>query len=88
MSSKLQIFSRTKGHKNFRKIQRKVHDAVTNTTKLTTFYIYTDIVPKGYLVQSFEPPNSKDLVWTRLWQDFAFYSTSEVMLLRFTYPSK
>jgi len=60
---------RAKSKQNFRNIQREVYDADTNTTKLTTFYIYTDIVPQGYLVQSFEPPDSKDRVWTKLWQE-------------------
>ena len=60
---------RTKSKQKFKKIKRKVYDVETDTTKLTTFYIYTDIVPQGYLVQSFEPPNSNDLVWTKLWQE-------------------
>ncbi|MGK7935962.1 MAG: type I-MYXAN CRISPR-associated protein Cmx8, partial [Xenococcaceae cyanobacterium] len=38
-------------------------------SKLITFYIYTDIVPQGDLVRSFEPTNSQNLVWTKLWQE-------------------
>jgi CRISPR-associated protein Cmx8 len=60
---------RTKSKQNFRTIQREVYDADIDTTKLTNFYIYRDIVPQGYLVQSFEPPNSNNRVWTKLWQE-------------------
>ena len=50
-------------------IKRKVLNPDTGKSKLTTFYIYTDIVPQGDLVRSFEPANSQNLVWTKLWQE-------------------
>ncbi len=64
-SKKKRVTSKQK----FKTIKRQVYDPDTDTTKLTTFYIYRDIVPQGYVVQSFEPPNSKQLVWTKLWQE-------------------
>ncbi len=60
---------RTKGHKNFRKIEREVYNADTEKRELTTFYIYKDLVPQGLLVQSFEPPDNDNRVWTKLWQE-------------------
>ena len=60
---------RTKGHKNFRIIEREVYNTDTDKKELTTFYIYKDLVPQGYLVQSFEPPGNDNRVWTKLWQE-------------------
>ena len=60
---------RTNSKQKYRTIKRKVRDRKTNKTKLTTFYVYTDIVPQGDLVRSFEPANSQNLVWTKLWQE-------------------
>ena len=60
---------RAKGTQNFRTIQREVYNAETDKTELTTFYLYQDLVPQGWLVQSFEPPESDNQVWTKLWQE-------------------
>ncbi|HEY9770478.1 MAG TPA: type I-MYXAN CRISPR-associated protein Cmx8 [Coleofasciculaceae cyanobacterium] len=60
---------RTNSKQKYRTIKRQVRDPKTNKTKLTTFYVYTDIVPQGELVRSFEPANSNNLVWTKLWQE-------------------
>ena len=60
---------RANSKQKFKTIKRKVCNPDTGKTKETTFYIYTDIVPQGDLVRSFEPANSQNLVWTRLWQE-------------------
>ena len=60
---------RTNSKQKYRTIKRQVRDPKTNKTKLTTFYIYTDIVPQGDLVRSFKPANSNNLLWTKLWQE-------------------
>ncbi len=60
---------RANSKQKFKTIKRKVHNPDTGKTKETTFYIYTDIVPKGDLVRSFDPANSQNLVWTKLWQE-------------------
>lgn len=60
---------RANSKQKFQTIKRKVPNPDTGKTKLTTFYIYTDIVPQGDLVRSFEPANSQNLVWTKLWQE-------------------
>ncbi len=60
---------RANSKQKFQTIKRKVRNSDTGRSKLTTFYIYTDIVPQGNLVRSFEPANSQNLVWTKLWQE-------------------
>ena len=60
---------RANSKQKFKIIKRKVGSPDTGRSKETTFYIYTDIVPQGDLVRSFEPTNSKNLVWTKLWQE-------------------
>ena len=60
---------RTNSKQKFKTIERQVGDSDTDRSKLTSFYIYTDIVPQGDLVRSFEPANSNNLVWTKLWQE-------------------
>ena len=60
---------RAKGTQNFRTIQREVYNAETDKTELTTFYLYQDLVPQGWLVQSFEPPENDNQVWTKLWRE-------------------
>ena len=60
---------RVNSKQKFKTIKRKVRNPDTRKTKETTFYIYTDIVPQGDLVRSFEPINSQNLVWTKLWQE-------------------
>ncbi|MEL6439849.1 MAG: type I-MYXAN CRISPR-associated protein Cmx8 [Cyanobacteria bacterium J06621_8] len=60
---------RANSKQKFKTIKRKIHNPDTGKSKETTFYIYTDIVPQGDLVRSFEPANSKNFVWTRLWQE-------------------
>ncbi len=59
---------RANSKQKFQTIKRQVRNSDTGRSKLTTFYIYTDIVPQGNLVRSFEPANSNNLVWTKLWQ--------------------
>ncbi len=51
---------RANSKQKFKTIRRKVCNPATSKTKLTTFYIYTDIVPKGDLVRSFEPISKRD----------------------------
>ncbi len=60
---------RANSKQKFQTIKRKVRNPDTGKSKLITFYIYTDIVPQGDLVRSFEPTNSQNLVWTKLWQE-------------------
>lgn len=60
---------RANSKQKFKTIKRKVFNADTGKDKFTTFYVYTDIVPQGELVRSFEPTNSNNLVWTKLWQE-------------------
>lgn len=60
---------RANSKQKYRKIKRQVGDRKTNKTKLTTLYVYTDIVPQGDLVRSFEPENGNNLAWTKLWQE-------------------
>lgn len=60
---------RTKGTQQFRTVQREIYNADTDATELTTFYIYQDLVPQGFLVQSFEPPNNNSQIWTKLWRE-------------------
>ena len=59
----------TNNKQKFKTVKRKVRNPDTDKTKETTFYIYTDIVPQGDLVRSFEPANNENLVWTKLWQE-------------------
>lgn len=60
---------RTNSKQEFKTIKREVRNLDTGKSKQATLYIYTDIVPQGDLLKSFEPANSKNLVWTKLWQE-------------------
>ena len=51
---------RANSKQKFQTIKRKIRNPDTGKTKETTFYIYTDIVPQGDLVQSFEPISLRD----------------------------
>ena len=51
---------RANSKQKFKTIKRKVLKPDTGKTKETTFYIYTDIVPQGDLVRSFEPISLRD----------------------------
>jgi CRISPR-associated protein Cmx8 len=60
---------RTQGHQNHTTIQREIYNSETDRTELATFYVYQDIVPQGYLVQSFDPTANSSQIWTKLWQE-------------------
>ena len=63
---------RANSKQKFQMIERQVRNCDPGKSKKTTFYIYTDIVPQGDLIRSFEPPNSKNLAWTKLWQELTW----------------
>ena len=51
---------RANSKQKYRTIKRQVCNPNTGKTKETIFYIYTDIVPQGDLVRSFEPISLRD----------------------------
>jgi CRISPR-associated protein Cmx8 len=59
---------KTKGQQEYRTIQREIYNVETKTVKPVNFYIYQDLIPRGYLVQSLDPTANDSQIWTKLWQ--------------------